>query len=138
MEQNNIAIMIKIAAVQFEKSANPAMAEYGITFSQFKILKYLMINSWKPARQIDIENFFIMTNPTVTGLLNNLEKKGMIERRPNPDDGRSKLIFPTEKTLAMEEDLRRLSREIDERFTAVLSDDEKEQMRVLLGKIINA
>ena len=137
MERNNIAIMIKIASIMFEKIANPALAEYDLTFSQFKILKYLMVyKPDEPTRQIDLEEFFLMSNPTVTGILNNLEKKGLIERRPNPEDKRSKLIVPTEKALGFTREFYDLSDKFDKELIAKLTDEEREEMRRLLVKII--
>jgi len=137
MEQNNIAIMIRIASVQFERHSQQYLAEYGLTFSQFAILKYLMLREGMPIRQVDIEKFFVMTNPTVTGILNNLEKKDMIRRCPNPHDGRSKLIVMTEKARAFAPQVDAIREKINESFIQELTEEEKEQMRILLRKIIS-
>lgn len=37
-----------------------------------------------------------MTNPTVTGLIQKLEKSGFVKRVANPEDKRSKLLELTE------------------------------------------
>lgn len=137
MEQNNIAIMIKIASVALEKDAYQMLAAYDLTFSQFKIMVFLLHIHEGPTRQIDIEDMFAMTNPTVTGILNNLEKKGMVQRLPNPADRRSKIIVPTEKALAIADELWNIRETLDADFTRMLDDGEKEQMRKLLRKIIN-
>lgn len=137
MEQNNIAIMIKIASIAFERDAQQVLADYGLTFSQFKILILLLYVHQGSARQIDIESTFAMTNPTVTGILNNLEKNGMIQRLQNPDDKRSKLIVPTEKARGIAPELWNIRQKLDDDFTRMLTDEEKEQMRKLLRKIIN-
>jgi DNA-binding MarR family transcriptional regulator len=137
MEQHNIAVMIRIASIHFERYGQKYLAEYGLSFSQFAILKYLMLREGTPIRQVDIEKFFLLSNPTVTGILNNLEKKDLIERRPNPDDGRSKLIVLTEKARAFDPQLDAIREKLDENFTHMLTEEEKEQMRILLRKIIN-
>lgn len=137
MEQNNISIMIKIASVALEKNAHHLLADYGLTFSQFKILIYLLYINKGPARQIDIESTFAMTNPTVTGILHNLEKMGMVQRLPNPQDKRSKLIVPTEKTRGIAPELWRIRERLDEEFTRMLTDEEKDQLRKLIRKMIN-
>lgn len=137
MEQNNIAIMIKIASVKLEKHAYQMLADYGLTFSQFKILIYLLYIHKGPVRQIDIESFFAMSNPTVTGILQNLEKMDMIARLQNPEDKRSKIIVPTEKARGIAPELWNIRETLDDDFTRMFSDDEKEQMRKLLRKMIN-
>ncbi len=137
MERKNIAVMIKIASIMFEKIANPVLAEYDLTFSQFKILKYLIaLKPDKPIRQKDLEDFFLMSNATVTGILNNLEKKGLIERRLNPEDKRSKLIVPTEKALGFTREFYDLNNKFNEELVAKLTNEEREEMCRLLAKII--
>jgi DNA-binding MarR family transcriptional regulator len=45
---------------------------------------------------VSIASAFQVTKPTMTNTLAKLEGLGLIEIRPNPDDGRSKLVFLTE------------------------------------------
>lgn len=136
MEQHNIAIMIKIASVMLEKSAYPLLQEFDLTFSQFKILILLHYVADGPVRQIDIEERFAMSNPSVTGVLNNLEKKGLICRVPNPEDKRSNLIVPTEKSREIAPRLWEIRDELDGLFTRDLTAEEKAQLRHILRKII--
>lgn len=138
MEQNNIAIMIKIASVKLEKHAYQMLAAHGLTFSQFKILIYLLYIHKGPVRQIDIESFFAMSNPTVTGIIHNLEKMGMAQRLQNPEDKRSKIIVPTEKARGIAPELWEIRERLDNEFISMLTAEEKEQMRYLLRKMINS
>lgn len=136
MERNNIAVMIKIAGIAFEKNAQKVLADYGLTFSQFKILILLLYICEGPVRQVDIENRFALSNPTVTGILQNMEKMGMVQRLQNPEDKRSKLIVPTEKARGMASELWEIRERLDNELTSMLTAEEKEQMRNLLWKII--
>ncbi len=136
MKQDSIAIMIKAASVEFDKLSNQILADYNLTHSQFKVLKFILREPELTVRQIDIEKFFYMTNPSVTGLLHNLEKKQMIERIPNPQDHRSKVIRLTEKVYEMEEQLSQIGNTLEERFTQNLNREEKEQLRSLLRKML--
>lgn len=136
MERNNIAVMIKIAGIAFEKNAQKVLADYGLTFSQFKILILLLYMCEGPVRQVDIENQFALSNPTVTGILQNMEKMGMVQRLQNPEDKRSKIIVPTEKARGMAPELWEIRERLDNELTSMLTAEEKEQMRNLLRKII--
>ena len=97
---DKIAILIKRLSLEIDKLSNPILEPYDLTNSQFKILKYLLMSPPESVKQVDIEHYFSMTNPTVTGLVQKLEKKGMIERKINPQDSRSKILCPTQRVLA--------------------------------------
>ena len=133
---DKIAILIKKLSLEIDKLSNPILEPHDLTNSQFKILKFLLINSHEPVRQVDIERYFSMTNPTVTGLVKILERKGLIERRTNPEDGRSKLLCPSEKAVEMKELLYRLGDELEETLTGVLTENEKRELMTLLKKLL--
>ncbi len=132
---NRIAILIKKLSLQIDKLSNPILEPYDLTHSQFKILKYLLMN--ENVRQVDIEHYFSMTNPTVTGLVQALEKKGMIERKPNPNDSRSKILSPAQKTLDMKELLCSLGEELEAELTDALDSDERQELLRLLNKLLH-
>ena len=134
---NKIAILIKKLSLEIDKLSYPILEPHDLTHSQFKILKFLLVNPVNSVRQVDIEKYYSMTNPTVTGLVQNLEKKGLIERKVNPNDSRSKILCPTEKTLAMKNLLYQLGDKLEEKLTSVLTDNERETLICLLKKLLN-
>lgn len=131
-----ISIMIKKLSLEFDKLAIPFFEEYGLTPSQYKVIKYLFVNENNVVRQIDIERYFSMTNPTVTGILQNLEKKDFIERKQNPDDCRSKIICLTKKTINKKEELYAAGEQLEDKLTNRLNKQEKEQISSLLSKML--
>ena len=133
---NKIAILIKKLSLEIDKLSNPILEPHDLTHSQFKILKYLLTHPGETVRQVDIEHYFSMTNPTVTGLVQTLEKKGLIERKVNPDDSRSKILCPTQKTIGMKELLYSLGDELEESLTGVLTSQEKQELLTLLNKLL--
>ena len=133
---DRVAILIKRLSLEIDKISNPILEPYGLTNSQYKILKYLLVSPPKSVKQVDIERYFSMTNPTVTGLVQKLEKKGMIERKVNPQDSRSKILCPTQKTLEMRELLVSLGEELEGKLTQVLSSKEKQELMKLLKKLL--
>ena len=58
-------------------------AKYDLTKSQIDVLRILRFSN-HPLCQKDIQDFLHVTNPTVTGLLNRLESKGLIKRICDP------------------------------------------------------
>lgn len=133
---NNIAILIKKANLEFDKIANQILAPYELTHTQFKILKFLYKAKPNTVRQLDIERFYSMTNPTVSGIIQNLEKKELVIRAANPKDGRSKVIDLTERAYTMETDLEKISEELEDVLTANLNKEEQVELCRLLNKML--
>ncbi len=133
---DKIAILIKKLSLEIDKLANPILEPHDLTSSQFKILKLLLTSPENSVRQVDVERYFSMTNPTVTGLVQKLESKGLLERKVNPDDNRSKILCPTQKTLAMKDLLYQLGDSLEEKLTSVLTPDETEILIRLLKKLL--
>ncbi len=136
MSNDKAAILIKKAALVIEKLSNHELAPYDLTHTQYKILMLLYREQHQPLRQIDIETHFAMTNPTVTGIIQNLEKKGLVRRIPNPEDKRSKLLMLTERAIAMQQELHALGESLEKQVTANLTEAESEQLILLLKKIL--
>lgn len=135
MRKNSVTILLKKTALEVEKLSNQVLAPYELTHTQYKILMMLYRAPEHVIHQADIETHLSMTNPSVTGILQNLEKKGLVVRRQNPEDKRSKLITPTDRTLAMQTELSRLGRSLENQVTANLTDEECEQLCALLKKM---
>lgn len=130
-------IIIKNIALDLEKLAGAKLKPYGLTFSQFKVIRVLTLEPPLTVRQVDLEECFCMTNPTVTSLLQNMEKNGWIERRENPADSRSKVLCMTEKAKKIADELESLGNQIDGEITSSLTKKEKAELNKLLLKILD-
>ncbi len=137
MNLPKIAILIKIASLEFEKISNTILSSRNLTASQYRILKFLYSQQEKQTRIVDIERHCSITHPTTLGLLEVLEKKGFILKRINPEDARSKRISLTKKAKSMQSELERIGDQIDELFTVNLSGEEKRCLQKLLSKLQN-
>ena len=136
MKNEKVAILIKRAALVVEKTSNQILAPYALTNAQFKILMMLYKNPDRTVRQADVENKFSMTNPTVTGIIQNLEKKNLVQRVENPNDKRSKLLVLTPQARKIEPKLHELAELREKEVTLHLTDEECEQLKILLKKVL--
>ena len=136
MRVDKVAVLVKKAALEFDKISNPYFSEYDLTASQFKIIKFLYAQPTRTARVVDLERQYSMTHPTTLGLLDALEKKGFTTRIENPNDGRGKLVALTEKADGMQGDLEALGAKIEDKLTERLSYNERAELVVLLQKLI--
>lgn len=75
-----------------DQTMTTALAQMGLTAAQGRILGFVS-HSPQPPCPHDIEAAFQLSHPTVSGLLNRLEKKEFIAMRPDPADRRCKRIY---------------------------------------------
>lgn len=136
MSNPKISILVKKTALIFDKLSNQLLTPYDLTGSQFKIMMVLYHAPAGSVRQADVEAKFSMTNPTVTGLVQKLEAKDLVKRRPHPEDRRSKVLVLTDRAIGMKEELLALADDLEQQMTRKLSDDECDQLSKLLIKML--
>lgn len=66
-----------------------------LTIPQYFILSILSEKDGRPFKEL--ADVLACTRATVTGIVDTMEKKGLVERCPNPDDRRSLLVKLTDK-----------------------------------------
>ncbi|MEA3351036.1 MAG: MarR family transcriptional regulator [Chloroflexota bacterium] len=76
--------------------------------------------------------------PTVSVGVRRLVKSGCLQQRRDPEDRRAKPIFLTEKSETLLKQLRRHRTEILKSFLSGLTEDEQEELLLLLDKAISA
>ncbi len=136
MIEDRIAVLIKTASIEFDKMANPILADYDLTASQCRILKFLFMQQNESARIVDIEKECAITHPTVLGLLDSLEKKDFVLKIVNPQDARSKLISLTPKAKFMQTELETVVAKIDHTWVESLTEQERKELQKLLQKLL--
>lgn len=63
------------------------------TITQIRIIEYILKNNNKDIYQKDLENILNLRRATVSGVLQTMEKNGLIERTTSNDDSRTKKII---------------------------------------------
>ncbi|WP_145336632.1 MarR family winged helix-turn-helix transcriptional regulator [Paenibacillus xylanexedens] len=76
------------------------------------------------------------TQPTVTVLVNKLEKLGYVERSKSSEDSRVTMIRLTDKGKQLEPIFREVSNQINQMIYADLSEEQSEQLENLLSMIV--
>lgn len=112
-----------------------ALAEMDLTAAQGHILAFLSHHPEAPCPR-DIENVFHLSHPTVSGLLNRLEKKEFIEFRPDTHDRRSKRIYLLPKGEACHRKMDETISGIEARLVQGFSEEEQETFTRLLDQAI--
>ena len=136
MISDKAAILIKKAALEFDKISNAVLEEYDLTTAQYKVMKYLYEEADKGVRIVDLEKYYSMSHPTTIGIVQNLEKKGFVTYRENPNNARSRFIVPTEEAARMQKELEAVGGTLETELTQRLSEKERQELVKLLIKMM--
>lgn len=76
-----------------------------------------------------------MDGATITGVLDRLEKLELIERRSDPNDRRTNLIFLTPQGKELEKPLNQLTEEVNNTVISLFSEEEAKLLKNMLTKL---
>jgi DNA-binding MarR family transcriptional regulator len=120
--------------VLIQALANRYVQQYDLSTGAFNVLVILR-GAGEPLPPSTISERLTVTRGTVTGVLDSLEKRGLVRRTPHPTDRRSLLVEITEKGLGLLDELVPQVERDDVEWVSVLNEEEKETLIQLLGKI---
>lgn len=95
--------LIGTVVARYHEEYEHAAAEHSLTGTQARVLSLLAVGP-QPMRKI--ANCLKCEPSNVTGIVDRLESRGLVERRPDPDDRRVKLAAATEEGARTAEALR--------------------------------
>lgn len=132
-----ISKQLRMLNNKFREVADRNLQKYNLTAAQLDVLIYLKCSKEEEIHQRQIENWFQLKNPTVTGLLNRLEEKGFIVRRTKPSDRRYRVIELTPKGEQLLGEMWEEARSMENRIYDSLSEEEQKVLEALLDRILN-
>ncbi len=107
---------------------------YGLSVATFNVLMILE-GAGEALCPHQIGERLLVTRGTVTGLLDSLEKQGLVRRTPHPEDRRMLLIQLTPRAYSLLKELLPQHFPGEVEMMSALSEPEKDTLVVLLGKI---
>jgi MarR family transcriptional regulator, repressor for mepA len=135
MKHNNTGFYIKRISEYIESDANRALEQYGITCSQARVLTFLLKRQDKTTIQKDIEKYFEIKHPTVIGILQRMEAKGLIVSSVDPGDKRQKIITLTDSAFKLEKTIADHVEDAEQRMAEGMTEEELETIKQLLYKV---
>ena len=90
------------------------------------------------SRVTELAQLAQVTKPTVVYLVNDLERLGYVERIPDPDDGRAKLVCLTERGAQAQEAAREILAEIEQDWSQLLGTRDFAMLRGFLQRLHEA
>ena len=112
---------------------NGKLSEYDVTPSQYGVLSCLWQREFATPKQIS--EILCLETSTISGVLDRMQKKGLIDRVINRNDRREVRVVPTEKGKALEEPISKIVDEVNEEVLKCFTDEEvallKNQLRTI-------
>ncbi|GLI36626.1 MarR family transcriptional regulator [Geobacter hydrogenophilus] len=106
---------------------------YGLTPKQFSLLAFLWIED--DLSQTSLSHKTQVDRTTIGGLIDRLEKLGLVKRLPTPEDRRAYRICLTERGRELEKELCGLAARVTEKFLSPLTAEEQTVLRSTLKKL---
>lgn len=125
---------------QFRKSGWHDRQIAGYNPSEIKVLMAIRheTNEEKPDMKVsEISSILRVTSPTVTQIINKLEKDDLVERNTDPVDRRAVNIHLTEKGIEVTNEARKAFTETFAGLIDHLGEDDSEKLAELLNKVFN-
>ncbi len=125
--EHDFGLKLNILSHKLKKHLNAVLSDLGITGVQSRILHYILVHySSGAVFQRDIEAVFGLSRSTATGILQLLERDGMIRRESVSTDARLKSLVPTEKAARIDEEVLESITAIERRLVRDISAEEQE------------
>jgi DNA-binding MarR family transcriptional regulator len=124
--------LIGSVVARYHEEYDEAAAKHSLTGAQARVLGVL---SLEPMPMRKIAQRLKCEPSNVTGIVDRLESRGLVERRPDPNDRRVKLAAPTDQGRATAEQLRD-ALDFARAPLADLSVAERETLRDLLKRML--
>ena len=114
---------ISVLFHKLRKRVNADVQGLGLTGIQSRAIHYILVKSAEgPVYQRDVEGVFGVSRSTVTGMLQQMERDGLIRREGVPSDARLKSLIPTQKAIELDAQVNACLRQAEQCLTRGLSD----------------
>ena len=118
--------------------ADDNLAKHNITLEQVKIIRFIHSQSMlSSVYQKDIETEFGIRRSSVTSILQNIEKNGLITREGDISDARIKKVLLTEKGTMLSQLLKDYIYNLEAVIVSGMTTEEKELFLLLLKRALN-
>lgn len=110
------------------------LARHQIGWSAFVVLFVLRV--WGPKQSNELVSEAGITGGTLTGVLNTLERRGLVKRAEHPTDGRRLVVLPTAKGRRTIDAIMPLFNQHEAIVTSGLTGDDRTQLARLLRTVL--
>ena len=134
--EKDCGLWVNILSHKLKKRMNENLQDLGISGLQFRAMHFILAKSAEGAVfQRDIERALGLSRSTATGVLQLMEKDGLIRRESVASDARLKRLVPTERAFALNEQLTGYLERTEDALTQGLTDAQVAAFRQTLERM---
>jgi DNA-binding MarR family transcriptional regulator len=133
-EQGPIGRLVKHAHISLRRELEERLRETGLTHAQWSALTVIRWHGGiSPS---ELEHILLVERPSVTSLINGMEKRGLVIRKARPDDARYRQLFLTPEGERLADETASFTREIESRIREAMGERDFAELRRLLRTMI--
>ena len=129
---------INLLSHKVKTRLNATLQDIGITGVQSRVIYYILVHCKEgPVFQRDVESAFGLSRSTATGILQLLEKNGIIRKESVASDARLKSLVPTQRAAELDAQVRAGLREMDLTLTRGLSEGQVQLFKEMANQMLH-
>lgn len=128
-----INFLLTIAQHEVFLTFSESLSNFGITPGQYGVLACLWKNDTLTPKEI--ATILRVENSTISGVLDRMQKRGLIDRVLNPDNRRSIRVKATKEGLALKKPVQKKIEELNEQVLRNFTPKERTQIISYLNRI---
>jgi MarR family transcriptional regulator, repressor for mepA len=135
--QGMIRHYVTVIGQRMKQLLNERLLPYDITPQQARIVGFVgtLQERGRTLYQKDIEEEFELRGPSITSLLQGLERKGFITRRVDPSDERRKQVIVLAKGLDLLHEFEAVFQQIDQKLVQTLTAEQQQTLLQALERM---
>lgn len=131
-----INFLLSVSQNKVFKYFSKLLEEYGLTPAQYGVLNCLWREGQLSPKQIG--EFVYLEAPTVSGILDKMQKADLIERSVDPKNRRNVLVVATQKSTEIRDKVEAATIKLNNTVLQNLSDSDKVVLKKALDTIIKS
>ncbi|MDM5224553.1 MarR family transcriptional regulator [Peribacillus sp. NJ11] len=134
--KNCMNFLLSVSQNKVFKYFSKLLEEFGVTPAQYGVLNCLWREGQLSPKQIG--EMVYLEAPTVSGILDKMQKAELIERSVDPKNRRNVLVIATQKSNKIRDEVEAATIKLNNKVLQNLSDNDKEVLKKALETIIKS
>ena len=131
--ESSVSHSIYMTAHAYERAMNEELAPEGITHRQCQVLGWLALEGG--LSQVELSERMSIEPPTLVGILDRMERDGLLTRAACLDDRRRKIVTPLPKAEAVWQKIIACAERVHQRATEGMSPDQLASAQLALDQV---
>ena len=137
MLEKDCGAWINLLSHKLKKRLDDTFHYLGITGVQSRVIYYILVHCQQgPVFQRDIERAFGLSRSTATGILQLMEKNGILRKESVASDARLKSLVPTQRAVELNDQVYACLQETDRLLTRGLSEGQVRLFQETAAKML--